>query len=105
MANQPRATGEADYSEDNSEPKYCVNVSDDTFEVDKNTKEGDYSKAQYESGQSAIRLMSLMVSGGVVGVNACIAVLLVFSRSNAVLAGSVVKARRPLRKQMCPVMR
>ena len=36
--------------------------------------------------------MSLMVGGGVVAVNACIAVLLTFSESNAVIAGSVEKA-------------
>ena len=88
MSGKPRAINDS---------AYCVNVSgDDSFDIEKNAGEGDYSKAQYQNNsstnQSAIRLMSLMVSGGVVGVNACIAALLVFSESNAVLAGSVSAA-------------
>ena len=69
-----------------------VKVSKDSFDITKNTSEGDYSQAKYSdpdsTNESAIRVLSLMVGGGVVAVNACIAVLLTFSEANAIMSGS-----------------
>jgi len=71
-----------------SEAKDIENINDDTQSV--NDKVADLI---FDTDTSTIRLISVTGGGGLVGVGVTIAVLLVFTEVNAVIAGNVAAAR------------